>query len=170
MKFFSNITRLALWRVAAFTAVILGIHESMAITHKSVSELSPSAYVDLFKKSMVDIVENMNADETVIAKYISPKYNQWVDGKKLDYKGFIQHMHVQKQHVKSVKIHFVDVIAERNVVSTIHEVTAIKNDGSQILVKVIGHMTYEGDKLIKVEELTYVMQGNDQDKKLGSIK
>jgi hypothetical protein len=133
-------------------------------------QLSPTAYVEIFKKSMMDMVENMQADESVIAQYISPKYSQWVDGKQIDYKGFIQHMAVQKQHLKNAKVRFLDVIAQNNVVSSIHEVKIIKKDGTECLIKVIGHMTYEGNKLLKVDELTYVIQGSAQDKKLGSIQ
>lgn len=130
---------------------------------------SASAYIEIFKRGIVDLVENMQADEKTIATYISPKYVQFVNGKKIDYQGFIRHMALQKQHIKSAKVKFIQVIAMNNVVSSIHEATVTKKDGSTSVIKVIGHMTYEGIKLIGVDELTSVVQGDSQDNKLSSI-
>ena len=62
------------------------------------------------------MVKNMQANEEVIASYVSPKYIQLVDGKSIDYKGFIRHMVAQKQHITSAKVDFIQVIAMENVV------------------------------------------------------
>lgn len=136
---------------------------------QSTKNLSAAAYIQLFKQSMIDMVEDMQADERVIAKYVSPLYSQWVNGEKMDYQGFVRHMAMQKQHIKFAKVKFIQVIALNNVVSSIHEATVTKNDGSTSVIKVIGHMTYEGDKLIGVDELTFIVHGDAQDIKISSI-
>lgn len=142
--------------------------DQMPLTQNDTNQ-SASAYIEIFKRGMVDLVENMQADEKTIATYVSPKYVQSVNGKKIDYQGFIRHMALQKQHIKSAKVKFIQVIAMNNVVSSIHEATVTKKDGSTSVIKVIGHMTYEGNKLIGVDELSLVVQGDSQDNKLSSI-
>lgn len=134
------------------------------------TNLAPSAYIELFKKSMREVLENLQTDEKVIATFWSPNYIQRVDGKMIDYQGFVDHMAALKRHIKSVKIKFIQVIAMDNIVSTIHQVNATKHDGSKSLIQVIGHMTYEGDRLVAVDELTCVLEGHSQDKELGSIR
>ena len=140
------------------------------MNNQSNPNLPSMNYIELFKKIMADIIESSEAGEAIISKYFSKNYSQQVDGKKIDYHGFVRHMAAQKQLIKSAKVEFIQVIAQDNIISTIHEVTVTKRNGSQSLIKVIGHMIFEADKTTEVDELTHVIHGNDEDKNLGSIQ
>jgi hypothetical protein len=143
--------------------------EALASTANESKNLPPSEYISLFKQSMTNILENTEAGEKEISQYMSPNYIQITDGKRVDYRGFVQHIAVQKKLIVSARVRFVQIIAQDNVVSTNHEVDVVKKDGTQCTIKVIGHITYEGDKVVATDEMSMVTQGNPGDKELASI-
>lgn len=143
--------------------------KALALPANESKNLSPPEYISLFKKCMTDILENTKAGEKEISRYMSPSYIQFTDGKRIDYRGFVQHIAVQKQLIVSAKVRFIQVIAQDNVVSTNHEVDVLKKDGTLCTIKVIGHITYQGDKVVATDEISMVTQGKPGDKELGSI-
>lgn len=119
---------------------------------------------------MHDLVEKMDISEQEVADAISPDFHQWVDGKNVDRDAFVSHILELKKHMVTAKVDFKAVFANKNVVSSIHEVHVTKSDGKTSVIKVMGHNTFNGDKLARVDELTFLLSGNAEDQKLGSIK
>lgn len=115
-----------------------------------------------------EIVENMEADEQAISKYFSRDYIQEVDGKKLDYHGFVNHMRTQKEILNSASITVERSISEGNWVSIVHRVDAVKKDGKKLSVKVIAHFEVKEDKIVRCDELTHLLLGAQEDRDIGS--
>lgn len=118
-----------------------------------------------------NVTENMHPDASLIERYFSPLYQQDVDGHRLDYNGFLQHMIKQKSMVKSVKITIERCVVEENKICTIHRVDVVKNNKQKVVVKVIAYFEFDSDgKLIICDELTHVLEGTKEDRELGSVK
>ncbi|SCC48347.1 hypothetical protein GA0116948_11097 [Chitinophaga costaii] len=103
-----------------------------------------------------------------VARFFHPAYQQYVDGHHLDYKGFIAHMIAQRKVVQEMEIFFKTIVQEGNIVFTNHEVFIKKIDGQPIKIQVIAEFLFEEDKVIKCEELTYLMEGSNEDRDIGS--
>lgn len=115
-----------------------------------------------------EVVENMDADESIISKYFSQDYIQEVDGKRLDYQGFVRHMHVQKEILLSARVFVQHCIVEGNKLSTIHRVDAVKKDGKKLSVKVVAHFEVKDGKIIYCDELTRLLAGAEEDQDIAS--
>ncbi len=100
--------------------------EALASPANESKNLQPSEYISLFKKCMTDIIENTKAGEKEISRYLSPNYIQLTDGKRIDYRGFVQHIAVQKKLIVSARVRFIQIIVQDNIVSTNHEVDVVK--------------------------------------------
>ncbi|MDF7680970.1 nuclear transport factor 2 family protein [Enterobacteriaceae bacterium ESL0689] len=70
-------------------------------------------------------------DEHQIAAFFAPDYQQIVDGKQLDYYGFIAHMKAIKSHTKRMSISIKRVVSENNTVFTHHYVNVENHQGEQ---------------------------------------
>mgnify|MGYP000256420416 CR=1 FL=1 len=127
-------------------------------------------YKERLKLIFDDVIGSPEFDELKISKHFDKDYQQWVDGHELDYCGFIEHMRIQKQRVKSVDIKFHSIIEEGQKVSTIHFVNATTKDGHEVEGRVIAHFTFNKDKLILCEELTFFNKARDEDRDLGHIR
>lgn len=125
---------------------------------------------NFIEKVFKEVIENIDADEKTISQYFSPDYIQHVDGYKLNYENFVQHMMVQKSLLTYAKITIEHCVIEGNAICTVHKVDAIKKNGNKIAVKVIAYFEIEAEKIILCDELTYLLKGEDEDQNIGSIK
>ncbi|MCG3696612.1 hypothetical protein L5F39_03185 [Aliarcobacter butzleri] len=119
---------------------------------------------DLFK----NVLQKQSVDIEIIKKYISEKYIQYVDGKELRFEQFVEHIKKQKEVIESIKVDFISMVEENNIVFTNHIVSINKKDNSFVKVKVIAEFIIENEKLVKCDELTFLLNGSSEDKDLGS--
>lgn len=117
-----------------------------------------------------EVIEDLNADEKIISQYFSPHYIQYVDGHHLNYEDFVQHMVVQKSLLDSVKVCIEHCVIEGNAICTVHRVDAIKKNGEKIAIKVIAYFKVENKKIIFCDELTHLLEGDEKNQNIGSIK
>lgn len=117
-----------------------------------------------------EVIEDLNANEEIISQYFSPHYIQHVDGHHLNYEDFVQHMVVQKSLLDSIKVCIEHCVIEGNVICTIHRVDAIKKNGEKIAIKVIAYFEVENKKIILCDELTHLLEGDEKNQNIGSIK
>ncbi len=115
-----------------------------------------------------EIIGHPQHSESRIAEYFSPDYQQFVDGKTLDYDQFVQHMALLKKLTRRMNIRFLAVVAEGNSVFTHHQVAIEKNNGACSETMVMAHFTLCGGKILRCDELTYQVSGQSEDKDLGS--
>ncbi|WP_176193272.1 nuclear transport factor 2 family protein [Salmonella enterica] len=115
-----------------------------------------------------DIVCQQQHDETQIARYFSDEYQQQVDGKCIDYKGFIAHMELLKKLTCSINVSVLAIAAKNNDVLTHHRVYVEKKNGSRSVIDVLAHFTLRDNLIIRCEELTRQLEGDADDRDLGS--
>jgi len=107
-------------------------------------------------------------DEIQIALFFAPDYQQRVDGKELDYRGFIRHMKAIKSHTTRMSISIKSIVAENDTVFTHHYVNVEKNQGEKSEFEVFARFTLLSEKIIRCEELTRMINGFSGDSDLGS--
>ncbi|WP_277640849.1 hypothetical protein [Wolinella succinogenes] len=115
-----------------------------------------------------DLLEAPVLDLSLVERYVSPDYVQMVDGAILDYSGFIEHLKKQKEIVKSMKVEFLALVQEGEIVFSNHVVKVEKKDGSYLEVKVIAQFTLFENRLIRCDELTRLLLGDKKDQDIGS--
>lgn len=118
--------------------------------------------------ALQEIVSNPRHDEKMIASYFAASYQQQVDGKCLDYPGFVSHMALLKTLTRQMEVLLLSVVAERDTVFTHHRVKVEKCDNTKSEIEVMARFTLESDHIIRCEELTRLVSGNKQDHDLGS--
>ncbi len=133
------------------------------------SEISFNAK-KLIQNSLTKLIPDMNFSEKLIEKYFSQDYVQHVDGITLNYRDFVDHMKKQKSLLASAKVTIKYIIAEGNQVSTLHIVDAIKKNGESVKVQVNAFYRIKDNKIILVDELTHMINGNESDRALASSK
>lgn len=119
-------------------------------------------------QALQEIITNNTYDETIVIRYFSPDYIQYVDGKTIDYLHFIAHVKVLKQTLAKASIKFIAIAENKETVFTHHHVIATKYDGSQIIAQVIAHFTLHEGRIIQCNELTHPIAGGEEDYDLGS--
>lgn len=132
----------------------------------STENLSKNFIERVFK----EVIEDLNANEKTISQYFSPDYIQQVDGHRLNYEDFVQHMIVQKSLMNSIMVSIERCIIEGNAICTVHRVDAIKKNGEKIAVKVIAYFEVENKKIRLCDELTHLLEGDKKNQNIGSVK
>jgi ketosteroid isomerase-like protein len=115
-----------------------------------------------------DVLERDKFDEQEIAHYFSRSYQQKVDGKTLDFTGFVDHIRELKRTVTGLQVSFEQMVAEGNKVMDIHRVEADKRTGGKMMARVISLWVIEAGKIVFCDELTHMEQGAPEDRDLGS--
>lgn len=77
-----------------------------------------------------EIITNPQHEEDKIARYFSPDYQQQVDGKHLDYRGFVGHMALLKTLTTRMSLSILAIAGDGNTVFTHHHVKVDKKAAS----------------------------------------
>ncbi|MGY3572267.1 nuclear transport factor 2 family protein [Vibrio paucivorans] len=120
------------------------------------------------QKLFTDLFNPQDELSIVVDEYMTEDYVQLVDGKTLNKSQFKQHLEALLDSVESISATLESVIASGNTIADIHIIDAIKKDGSAVKAKVIAFFYLRGSKVAKVDELTYIIEGNSEDKDMGS--
>ncbi|CAM4518145.1 hypothetical protein P4H94_15150 [Paenibacillus macerans] len=110
---------------------------------------------------------NVTAEE--VGSYFNPRYVQDANGVVLDHKGFVDHARALKSTLKSGKVRIDKMFVDGQVMVSVHYVDAVKQDDSQLTMKVIACFEVDENGLfINTDELTHLVQGDAADRDLGS--
>ncbi|MGE8513690.1 MAG: hypothetical protein ACN6N7_13365 [Chryseobacterium culicis] len=115
-----------------------------------------------------EVLENPVFDELLIEKYFSKNYIQFVDRQQLHYEEFVLHIKKLKEKVAEQKIEFISHAENNHIIFTHHVVHSKLKDGSFVIHKVLAEFTIQNNKIIRCDELTVVLEGNQAEKNLGS--
>lgn len=115
------------------------------------------------------IICNPTHDDAVIRAFFSPNYQQNVDGKQLDFAGFIGHMAELKQLTERIELTILAIAGEDGNVLTHHRVMVSKSTGAHAEIEVFAHFTLQDGLIIRCEELTRLVTGAAEDRSLGSV-
>ncbi|WP_439825033.1 hypothetical protein [Aeromonas caviae] len=77
--------------------------------------------------------------------WFTPDYCQEVNGERLDYPAFHQHIATLRRHLAGASIEFVATLAQGERVHSTHVVRATRQDGGTLVCKVSGLFTFRGD-------------------------
>ena len=114
------------------------------------------------------ILENPVFDLSLIEKYFSKDYIQFVDHHQLNYEEFILHIKKLKEKVAEQKIDILNYAENGNIIFTHHIAKSILKDGSIVVHKVLAEFTIEENKIIQCDELTLLLEGDFSSRNLGS--
>ncbi|MBV8048853.1 MAG: nuclear transport factor 2 family protein [Paludibacterium sp.] len=120
------------------------------------------------RQIVVDALQAVLCRQADPADYFSPDYRQQVDGRLLDYAAFTRHLDTLRQHVATFSIRFDQLIVEADKVVSVHYPTIVKHDGTRAEYKVIAIFTVAAGRIVRCEELTYMLEGEPQERDLGS--
>lgn len=123
----------------------------------------------LIQEIFTEVFEKDEFDEAVCEKYFSKNYVQYVDGKKVDYAGFLEHVRALKSALHSMSFEFKHIVTQGNKIATLHIARGIKRDtGDKIEVQVNAMFEVQHNQLILCNELTRLIHGEERDQDLGS--
>jgi len=107
-------------------------------------------------------------DAESLSRYFAPDYVQDVDGKRLDFNGFIDHARTLKKSLRGGRVTIENIIVDGMTIADVHVVDAEKTNGDTLRAKVIAFYTVRDGKIVRVDELTHLLQGAAEDRDLGS--
>lgn len=122
---------------------------------------------DLLRR-MFDAFTDPTTRPEAFAELLTPDYIQRVDGKELDYAGFLAHTAALQASLKSASVTFEHVVTDGLSAATVHIADAVKANGERMRLKVIAYYQFRGDRISLVDELTHLLEGADQDRDIGS--
>ncbi|MTG99420.1 MULTISPECIES: nuclear transport factor 2 family protein [Myroides] len=123
----------------------------------------------LIEQNFKDILDNPVFDEQIIGRYFDRDYVQYVDGKKLDYEMFCQHMKALKNKTKSLEVKIISCVEQGDEAFTNHLVSVVDANGNVSTIKVIAYFKFRNEKVILCDELTFHLEGDIASKDLGSV-
>jgi ketosteroid isomerase-like protein len=122
----------------------------------------------LIKDSFNTLFSKLDASEESVSQFFDKNYKQNVDGKTLDYKGFLQHIKVLFSQLESCRVEFEHIIAEGDKVCTVHYPIAVKKNGVKVKAEVHALFQINNGKIVLCHELTHLHEGEEKDRDLGS--
>ncbi|WP_191091669.1 nuclear transport factor 2 family protein [Affinibrenneria salicis] len=124
------------------------------------------------KKNIIELILaallNPDVAAETLLNYITPDYQQWVNGITLDRQAFLQHARQLKSILHSGQAVIHRFTGNGDSAVSIHDVAATKNSGEQINIRVIAWFTFQAEKICAVEEMSSVALGTEQDHQLAS--
>jgi len=123
---------------------------------------------NIVKGMLKDIIENPVYDEKLIHRYFAEEYQQTVDHTHLNLDQFKQHIQKLKSLIDEVKVEVLNYAVKDDTVFTKHLVSYLLKDGSKHTHKVFAEFIIHEEKVVSCEELTFLVEGSDTGKDLGS--
>jgi len=102
------------------------------------------------------------------AELLTPDFIQRVDGKQLDYAGFLRHAEALQASLASGKVSFEHIVTDGTSAATVHVADVVKKDGKRVRLKVIAYYQFRDNRICLVDELTLLLDGTEQDRDIGS--
>lgn len=124
--------------------------------------------VSALLQHMFAIFMDPEATQEDLAVFLTPEYEQLVDGKRLDHYGFLQHHKALQKTILSGHVTFEHFVSDGVSAATVHIVEATKRSGEQVCFKVIAYYKFLGRRISLVDEMTQMVKGKQQDQDLGS--
>ena len=121
----------------------------------------------IVQEMLHQIIESKSYDEKQIDAYFSPQYVQVVNTAVLDFEGFKKHIQKLKEVVHSIDLEIVQTGVGDHCVFTNHRVHVVLKDQSAHYYKVMAMFVFEENKIIRCEELTYLVEGEGDN--LGAV-
>ena len=109
--------------------------------------------------------------EQLFERHFNPAYRQRTNGCWDDRDGFLRHARKLREVVASARIEVLDELRVGNRYADRHRVDVTKRDGGRVVQEV--YLFAECDergRFLWIEELTLMLEGDDADRGIGSVK
>ena len=130
--------------------------------------MTPSEAFDLLQR-MFAVFTNPNTKQDELGEFFTPEYVQRVDGKQLNYNEFLMHHQALQRTISSGSVTFEHFVTDGVSAATVHIAEAVKMTGERIRLRVIAYYQFCGNRISLVDELTQLLNGEQEDRDLGSI-
>src|SRR5262249_16743080 len=90
-----------------------------------------------FLEDMFDRLFDPAASAEAVGAFFAPDYVQEVDGKRLDYSAFLDHVRLLKRTLERASVTFEQLLVDGSTIADIHVVDAHKKNGERLRVKVL---------------------------------
>lgn len=133
---------------------------------ESIARLAACRSADALVLVWQEILSGLFSGEIEPSSVFSREYVQSTDGHELDFSGFLDHLRHVRRHVHAVRFRVLDacftgaLLAERHV-AEIHYL-----DGRFAQVEVFVFARIEDGRVVRLDELTRVLSGNEDDQAL----
>jgi hypothetical protein len=109
--------------------------------------------------------------EATIDRYFSPHYAQRTDGVLCDRDGFAAHIRALRALVAAGSVEVCEAIGNGDRIADRHQVIVTKRDGStsRLEVYLFGEVAADG-RLLRVEEITRILDGDDADTSIAQVR
>ncbi|MFT9016959.1 nuclear transport factor 2 family protein [Acetobacter malorum] len=102
--------------------------------------------------------------------FLTSDYQQIVDGRTLTLDDFLTHARALREALQSLEITVERIICQEDMAATVHVARATRLSGHISTIKVIAFFQLREGRIALVDELTHVLEGNSEDKTLGSLQ
>lgn len=123
-------------------------------------------------QALNDLLNNHSVPlESAIDRHFAPGYRQRTDGIWSDRNEFSDHIAHLRSVTESTEVAVLDEFRDGTRYADRHIVTVTKRDGSRVVQEVylFGELADDG-RFLRVEETTLMLEGAEQDRKLGSAR
>lgn len=103
-----------------------------------------------------------------INQYFSKNYQQTTDGNRLDLEGFYEHISKVRRVTKSIHVQIISYACNGPYIFTHHQAYVEKINQLKASIDVLAHFEIQNSKIVRCYELTQVLEGSPDDKKLAS--
>lgn len=103
-------------------------------------------------------------------RYFASSYEQVADGAVLNLSEFKQHLLTLKQLTRSMTVTVVAMAQQDEHVFSRHQVSVEKRNGERSMVEVIAHFQWREGKIVRCDELSRVIDGDQSDRALASVR
>ena len=103
-----------------------------------------------------------------VGQFFSKDYCQIVDGKRMNFDEFNNHIQTVKDSIGSAFVTFEKLVVDGSSVADIHTVHGLKKDGAPFKTRVMAFYNIENGKIRRTEEFTHLIEGSPRDRDLGS--
>ncbi|MCW2256446.1 hypothetical protein M2263_002537 [Providencia alcalifaciens] len=118
--------------------------------------------------AMHNFYNNLLGDEGLVKNWFSPDYTQVTDGKMLNFEQFLKHLQILKRDTKEMHFDVLDAAFTESTLADRHIVHIKKNNDQPMKVEVLAFYQISNGKIISVNELSRLIQGEISDRDLGS--
>lgn len=129
--------------------------------------MTPDEAYELLQR-MFAAFTNPETTPEELAEFLTPDYVQRVDGKQLGYDEFLQHHQALQKTISSGSVDFEHFVTDGLSAATVHVAEATKLSGERIRLKVVAYYAFRGNRISLVDELTHLLEGEQEDRDVGS--
>ncbi|ELH0894887.1 nuclear transport factor 2 family protein [Vibrio fluvialis] len=120
--------------------------------------------------ALLAVIEAEYVDEREVERYFASSYQQVADGAVLNLSEFKQHLLTLKQLTRSMTVAVVAMAQQDEHVFSRHQVSVEKRNGERSMLEVIAHFQWREGKIVRCDELSRVIDGDQSDRALASVR